>query len=750
MKLTRMTAAFGRLDQDTLELKEGLNIIQAPNEGGKSTWAAFLKAMLYGIDTRERDRKGALADKNRYQPWSGRPMEGELALKWLGRDILLRRGPRGNVPMGSFSAVYAGSGEPVEGLSESCCGELLVGAGREVYERSAFLGQGGAAVGSTPELERRIAALVSSGEEDVSPSQVRERLKEWLRRRQYNRSGLIPRLEEELAQVEATLGEMERAAGEQAQARARRVELEERRRQLEEEAQAYRRLDQDALNGRFFQAAQALQEAQKRCETLEGELGRFGEIPKREKLKGAQGELGYLKALEEEIRQGEEALKKAEEAWEEARRAALDDRFGSMTGQEAAQRAAEDQAAAQRLLDRAAVLARRRPLSLLFLAACLALSAGAAFGLHLSVEVCAGVGAGIGLVLAGLCVALLGGARKKNLEKATALLRRYRVQQPQEIARAAEEYARREEEARRAHEALRTLRGSLNDRKARRDNSRGDLLDFVHTFAPEVHDLFGCSAAISRALNIEDRLALARERREGARKLYDELSAQGGQLVLEAGGVPIPEHTREEVAQGLHAAEGALEQVERALAQTQGARDALGNQTALEARREELAEELERRRTEYQALTQALEVLDRAEAALRERFSPALNRRAGELLSRLTAGRYREVTLTRELEASARGADSLMPRRTLELSQGTAEQVYLAVRLAICQLCLPQDDPAPLVLDDALVTFDGERLALALDTLAELAKERQILLFTCQDREARWARGREDVNLIRL
>lgn len=190
--------------------------------------------------------------------------------------------------------------------------------------------------------------------------------------------------------------------------------------------------------------------------------------------------------------------------------------------------------------------------------------------------------------------------------------------------------------------------------------------------------------------------------------------------------------------------------MERALAQTQGARDALGNQTALEARREELAEELERRRTEYQALTQALEVLDRAEAALRERFSPALNRRAGELLSRLTAGRYREVTLTRELEASARGADSLMPRRTLELSQGTAEQVYLAVRLAICQLCLPQDDPAPLVLDDALVTFDGERLALALDTLAELAKERQILLFTCQDREARWARGREDVNLIRL
>ena len=66
------------LEGARLELGPGLNVIQAPNEGGKSTWAGFLKAMLYGIDTRDRDRKGYLADKNRYQPWSGAPMEGEL------------------------------------------------------------------------------------------------------------------------------------------------------------------------------------------------------------------------------------------------------------------------------------------------------------------------------------------------------------------------------------------------------------------------------------------------------------------------------------------------------------------------------------------------------------------------------------------------------------------------------------------------------------------------------------------------
>jgi len=71
MRIKRMTATFGSLDHETLELEEGLNILTLPNEGGKSTWCAFLRVMLYGLNTRERDKKGFLADKTRYQPWSG-------------------------------------------------------------------------------------------------------------------------------------------------------------------------------------------------------------------------------------------------------------------------------------------------------------------------------------------------------------------------------------------------------------------------------------------------------------------------------------------------------------------------------------------------------------------------------------------------------------------------------------------------------------------------------------------------------
>ena len=78
MRIIRMTASFGRLQNAALELSPGLNLIEAPNEGGKSTWCAFIRAMLYGIPTRERDTKTSIAEKNRYQPWSGGAMELSL------------------------------------------------------------------------------------------------------------------------------------------------------------------------------------------------------------------------------------------------------------------------------------------------------------------------------------------------------------------------------------------------------------------------------------------------------------------------------------------------------------------------------------------------------------------------------------------------------------------------------------------------------------------------------------------------
>ena len=65
MKILSMTATFGCLDGETLTLSDGLTVLHRPNESGKSTWCAFLVAMLYGIETRSHTTKSALADKER-------------------------------------------------------------------------------------------------------------------------------------------------------------------------------------------------------------------------------------------------------------------------------------------------------------------------------------------------------------------------------------------------------------------------------------------------------------------------------------------------------------------------------------------------------------------------------------------------------------------------------------------------------------------------------------------------------------
>ena len=143
-----------------------------------------------------------------------------------------------------------------------------------------------------------------------------------------------------------------------------------------------------------------------------------------------------------------------------------------------------------------------------------------------------------------------------------------------------------------------------------------------------------------------------------------------------------------------------------------------------------------------------MDALKRANTRLQERFSPELNRLAGQYLSRLTGQRYSSVTLNRELEGAAARAGDVLPRSALYLSRGTADQLYLAVRLAVCRLCLPEKPP--LVLDDALAAFDDERLGLALGLLEELAKEQQVLLFTCQSREGALLEGRPGVTRLAL
>ena len=725
MKIKTMTATFGKLQGERLTLEPGLNVITAPNEGGKSTWCAFLKAMFYGIDTRDRDRKGHLADKNRYQPWSGAPMEGEITLEWQGQDITIRRGPRGNVPFGSFSAVYTGTEEPVPGLTADTCGQMLLGVGREVYERSAFIGQSGTlAIRSAPELEARIAALVSSGEEDVSYSQVERQLKEWLNRRKVNKSvGRIPQLEEEQAELARSTGELSQLNDQLNQLEGERAQASRKHAFCTRQLALHKAIAQRKLDLQYTQARTDEAQAQAQLDALLSEQARFGPIPSRDALKRAQGELAFLKALEPEIRQGQEELALAQQALERARQAAQDDHFPGMTGEEAVRKGERDSESYRSGMAKKA--AGKRNFILLQAAGLLAGAALAIFGPFWWLGP-------IAYVLCAAASALVFANGTKSARQAAKILERYGVEDVEEIAALAGNYQQRMAAADQAAQQVRMIQGGLKDRQARLENSRQELFRFVHTFAPEVKELFGVSAALSRALNLGERETLARSKLEGAQRLTQALQAQGGRELTEETPLSQPTLSLEQAAQETGRLQVELERLDRALNQARGKQQALGDPAILSARLEQVEEELERRRREYQAISIAMETLQQANAQLQQRFSPQLNRAAGALLSRLTGGKYHALSLDKELEASASGERDVLPHSALYLSKGTVDQIYLAVRLAVCDLCLPD---APLVLDEALAAFDDVRAKRALELLQKLSAQRQILLFSCHHRE---------------
>ena len=233
MDILHLTGTFGRLDHSELSLSPGLNVLYAPNETGKSTWGAFIRTMLYGLSTRER---GPLADKNRYAPWTGATMQGRMDLTTHGDACtLLRETRRAASPLGEFSCTYTGTGTPVPGITGQNAGEVLLGVPREVFERSAFIGQNALAVDQDAELERRIAALITTGEEDTSYTESYDRLKKQLNRRRHNKTGLIPQLEQEQARLDDALrrqaeltAQLENAREQQCTAQTRVEELEQR------------------------------------------------------------------------------------------------------------------------------------------------------------------------------------------------------------------------------------------------------------------------------------------------------------------------------------------------------------------------------------------------------------------------------------------------------------------------------------------------------------------------------------------
>ncbi|MEX0796839.1 MAG: hypothetical protein WD274_09100, partial [Acidimicrobiia bacterium] len=139
-------------------------------------------------------------------------------------------------------------------------------------------------------------------------------------------------------------------------------------------------------------------------------------------------------------------------------------------------------------------------------------------------------------------------------------------------------------------------------------------------------------------------------------------------------------------------------------------------------------------------LRTTIEFLEQAEDRVHRDLAPVLRATVLEWLPGVTGGRYTDCRVDPEsltVEVNERGGRW---RRAELLSHGTAEQLYLLLRLALARHLSVQGEACPLILDDVLAACDTERQREVLETLHAISESAQVILFTHEEGVAAWAR----------
>lgn len=633
MMIKRLDATFGKLEGESLELHDGLNVISAPNESGKSTWCAFVRAMLYGVDSSERQKAGFLPDKMRFAPWSGSAMQGSMQLESGGKDITITRTTKtASAPMREFSAVYTGTSVSVEGLNGNNAGEMLTGVSRDVFRRSAFVEQGKVAVTHSAELEKRISAIVSSGDEDCSFTEADGRLRQWQRKRRFNRHGRLPELEDELSHKKQLLAELS-----------------------------------DAAQQRENMSAE-LETAKQECERIEAEVIESRKVVRKEALSSLQG-------VRNEVNAAIERHDKAAERRDSCRAALCACAIGERKPEEAKAEVKTDLENSMKLKERSE--RKSSPvLAIILMILCGALVAAGFLLPDLMIH--AFVAAAVALA-AGIALFIRASRRKtENYEAAKQrrkILAKYKAESEADIAASIDEY-------------LELYKNYAEAQRAEKESAEA--------------------------------LAVVRRRQEQAEsKTLTQLDFTGG------------DNQAAQLSRRLTEARAKCSRISAQMAEHSGRLAAMGDPLVLGSEISRMEAEYAEISAEYDAIALAIDTMRKADEDIQSRFSPALGKLAAEYMQFVTDGKYDGVMLDRDFSATVHEAGGNVPRNAEYLSAGTLDLMYLAVRLAVCSLALPESANCPLIIDDALVNFDADRRRQAMALLEKIAQERQVILFVC-------------------
>ena len=615
MQIKRLSAVFGRLRSETIQFSDGLNIIEAPNESGKSTWCAFLTAMLYGINSRERDRADYIADKNRYAPWDGTVMAGSMDCRSEGRDITISRGTRRQTaPMAEFRAVYSGTNIAIDGLTGQNCGEALLGVTREVFERSAFIRQSGLAISQDAGLERRVAALISSGEEDTSYTEAYDALKKQLNRRRYNKSGLLPALEAQQAETQAQLNRVQQLRQQETALHAQLQDLIQQQAALSDELEQCDRWEAAQKQRQLSDLTAAAQQAAQRAQAMEDQL-QADHVPDTETIGRLRGAIVNLETVRKSVDKARADRDEAMKTLLRAEKSVNDSPFAGQTVEEARKEAAVPPKVSFNAAPALAVF-------FLMLAAAIGVTAFtlSRYSVYLSGwQTILSWSIFAVIIAAGAVISCQMQKRALKAAQNTALCKRFGTADADEIAALAETYAKAVETRDAAQADLNAKSGTAEALYSSLTNNEQGILLEVRRFAPSAFDIPTADQVLQNAAR--QRRALT-EARTAAAEAQARQSFAAEQTPSEAPQemVPQPARSRERAAAEYAQVQSRAAAVQSELDRLSGQLHVMGDPSELQAGLERTQDEISTLQSEYDALRLAMDTLTAANSTLQNRF----------------------------------------------------------------------------------------------------------------------------------
>ncbi len=678
---------FGKLQNFELELQEGWNLICAENGWGKSTLAAFIKAMFYGlVYTTKRSLKEN--ERKKYAPWQGGAFGGSLEFETGGKAYRVERFFGAKDKEDSFALFSLDTGLESRDYSERL-GEELFHLDRTAFERSSYFAQKDFAASLNDSLNARLTRVEEAAGDmqnyEKAAASLENRMKYFLK------TGGRGRLGELDAQRRRISGELAGCRGKEAAAVEWRQRLQEKTQELQalqekeqelelriQELQAYE--GKAARKEQYDRLRQEAAQKEARAGKLRAELEEFVCPPLAEtELDRCRERIFRLQGLELQTDGAGEELERAEQEKERAQEAA-------------------------------SAISSNFPVY--WIAAGLLAAGGAAFclmGWYL---------VGAFLLLAGAVLGMAGfqqksrrDDRKKEAED--------RLLEAEKRWKCAQEACRR----------LEVERRDLHGRICR-------ILSISEKTG--VSELEACWKAERQrsqkyVLLKRDHAVQSREAESSREAFLNYRKTISPEELAEFPELKKPEQESEELRSSLQlirsSREGLLKEQRSAEHQLAMLLEAAERIPELEEEEERTAQELENAQEQHALLEKTLKYLKTAREQFSTRYLKQLQQSFLRYMEELEPERCPEALLDVKLKVRIREAG--VSRDLEAMSAGWQDLIQIAERLAIVDALYEEEQPV-LIFDDPFVNLDDGKRGRAIELLQKMSQSRQLIYFTCR------------------